>query len=205
MKLKRYLMALAVASVTLLMVGEAMAQYKTRGFRPAAPKRSFGVGTAFGGGYAAVSVVSSTGSTESGGNLALLLPTLELQFFTRRGHSIDISVPISNLLIVSAVTEGFFFMSDVFYNFNMGNGQAQLLLGPGLGLSMGSVSGAFAMSFRVPATIGVEFLTRARGFGFKIMLRPYVEFAVGEGSGSTASAVGGGALLDLGLSWYGTR
>ena len=205
MKRKRYFVALAVASMTLLMAGEAMAQFKMRGFRPATPKRSFGVGTAFGAGYAAVSVVSSTGSTASGASPALLLPTLELQFFTRRGHSVDISVPISNLLIVSAVTEGFFFMSDVFYNLNIGDGQAQFLLGPGLGLSMGSVSGAFAMSFRVPATIGVEFLTRARGFGFKIMLRPYVEFAVGQGSGSSASGVGGGALLDLGLSWYGTR
>ena len=205
MKPKRCILALAVASVTLLLAGEAMAQYKTRGYRPPTPQRSFGVGTAFGGGYAAATVVSSTGSKASGGSPALLLPTIELQFFTRRGHSIDISVPISNMVIVSAALEGFFFMSDVFYNFNLGDGRVQFLCGPGLGLSLGSVSGAFAMSFRVPATVGVEFLTRARGFGFKIMLRPYMEFAVGEGGGNTASGVGGGALLDLGLSWYGVR
>ena len=205
MTLKRTLITLAVAGMTMLMAGEALAQYKIRGFRPGPPRRSFGVGTAFGAGYASYTAVSSTGSTDSRASFALLLPTLELQFFTRRGHSIDISVPISNLAIVSAVTEGFFFMSDVFYNFNVGRGRAQLLLGPGLGVGLGSVSGAFAMSFRVPATVGVEFLTRARGFGFKIMLRPYVEFAVAGGGGASASAVGGGALFALGLSWYGTR
>lgn len=158
--------------------------------------RNWGIGTAFGAGFSA--------GPRSTPSLALGLPSLEVQSFTRRGHSIDISLPIFNMLYVLGLSGGKVVVLgvDFFYNFNLGSGRVRFLVGPGLGLAAGIVGDVGVFALRIPAEVGVEFLTKKRGFGFKILARPWAEVGY---AGNIAGAVFGGGLMGaLGLSWYKT-
>jgi hypothetical protein len=165
----------------------------------AAPERSWGLGTAFGAGVAAVAV--NLGGTKYGGvGLALELPTVELQFFTRSGSSIDLSLPLTNMIVVGALSNAFVLELTGYYNYNLGTGGVRFLLGPGLGFSVAAANGT-AGGGKLAGVLGVEFLTRGRHFGFKLMTRPFVGYAGGGGG----SGVVGGAMLELALAGYGTR
>lgn len=167
------------------------------------PPRIFGAGTAIGGGVAAYTVAGSTGSTSvSGISPALLLPSLEIQGFLPGEYSIDVSVPLTNIIVIAALTDVFLWNTDFFFNFNFGDGGVRGIVGPGLGFSVATVSGATAGSLRLPAELGVEFLTAESGFGFKMMARPYAEFAFAQGS--SARGVGGGVLGVLSFTGYVT-
>jgi hypothetical protein len=168
-------------------------------------QRSFGGGTAIGAGVAAVTAVSSIGKSASGVGLALLLPSLELQAFFKREHSIDFSVPITNIIVGSILAKGFFFNADVFYNPNIGKGIARFIVGPGIGFTAFSVQGVSGGTFRIPGQLGLELLTKGRGFGFKILARPWVEFGGASNSSASASGVGGGVLGALVFSGYSTN
>lgn len=160
--------------------------------------RVFGAGTAFGGGFVGASMgTGTTGETVLLGP-ALFLPTLELQAFLPHEYSIDISVPITNIAVVSAIRGAFLWSNDVFVNFNIGTGNARGIVGPGLGFAVASSSGGAIGSFRVPAELGLEILTNNEAFGFKIMVRPWMEF----GSNSDIGGIGGGAVALLGFSGY---
>ncbi|MFO0611613.1 MAG: hypothetical protein U0414_03425 [Polyangiaceae bacterium] len=165
------------------------------------PQRRFGMGTAFGAGFGAFTVASPTGSTISSGIApALMLPTLELQGFLPNDFSFDVTTPLVNEIIASAVLGGFVFNADVFLDFNLGEGNVQCVLGPGVGFSVAAYKSATVGSFRVPAEVGFEILTNNQAFGFKVLARPWIEFAGGD----TVSAIGGGAVALLGLSGYVT-
>jgi hypothetical protein len=166
-----------------------------------APQRVFGLGTAFGGGVSAATAVSSTGYQKSLVGPALLLPTTEFQFFFPREYSLDVVVPLTNIIIVSKAVGGFAFTMDAFFNMNIGQGTERFVFGPGLGFSALASDGGSAGTLRLPAQIGLEVLTEKRGFGFKILARPWAEF----GSGSAGTAVGGGLLGALVFSTYVTR
>ena len=163
------------------------------------PKRVFGFGTAVGGGFAATTVTSSSRSASSVGP-ALLLPTLEMQIFTSGGSSFDITIPITNMILVSNALEGVVVSADVMFNANSGKGSTRLVIGPGLGFSIVAVDHGTAGSFRIPAQLGFEVLNKRQSFGFKLLARPWLELA----SGSEASAVGGGMLGVLVFSGYVT-
>jgi hypothetical protein len=170
------------------------------------PQRLFGIGTALGGGFDVMSVTSPRG-TASTLTPALMVGTLELQFFMPRGYSIDVSSPILNEILASQSVHGAVFQTDAFFNFNAGRGAFRLIAGPGLGFMVAglpSKSGETQTAgwIRIPAEIGVEVLTPGRGFGFKVLGRPYVE--VGFGSGNERG-VGGGMLALMAFSWYATR
>ena len=190
---------LALGSLFLLMAlcGRAAAQGAEL------PARRFGLGTAIGSGYAVGAALSSGASL--GGNVALEAPSLEMQFFTRRGHSIDISVPVTNTIIVAAVAGIFAWSTDVFYNFNLGRGRVRGLLGPGLGAGFAVAGGVSAGFLRVPVMGGVEFLSPRARFGFKIRARPFFDLAFGTGPSASVLAVGGGAFGELVFSFYGRR
>lgn len=160
--------------------------------------RIFGAGTAFGGGVAGVSVGTGTSETSSVLSPALVLPTLELQAFLPDEYSIDISLPITNIAVVSAIVGGFVWNSDVFFNFNFGKGTARGIVGPGVGFGVVAVGSTTAGSFRLPAELGLELITDNEAFGFKIMARPWAEFSSGSGVGG----VGGGVVGLLGFSGY---
>lgn len=186
----------ATLLVILLSAGPASAQQEER------PPRIFGAGTALGGGFGAFSVTSTTGSTSTGVLPAIMLPTLELQgFITEDEYSIDVTVPLTNLIISSVAVEGFIWQTDAFFNFNLGSGTARFIIGPGLGFTAGTVNGVAAASIRFPAELGLELLTSGNGFGFKILARPWFEVA----PTSSADAIGGGLIGLLGFSGYVTE
>src|SRR5689334_8609284 len=75
--------------------------------------RTFGVGSAFGGGVLGASFVGFGGSNSSTGVLpAIYLPTLELRYFLHpQDWSIDLTVPITNIAIISAASHAFYFQT----------------------------------------------------------------------------------------------
>jgi hypothetical protein len=166
-------------------------------------QRVVGLGSAAGGGFAAVTLTSATGASTNASSLlpAAMLPTLEGQIFLgRREWSIDVTVPLTNMIVVSGVVGGFFFQTDAFFNFNLGSGVARFIVGPGLGVSVVAAKSVNGAAFRVPAELGIELLLANKHIGIKLLARPYVEFA-----GGTAQAVGGGVIGLLGLSGYVTK
>lgn len=179
---------------------------------PIQQRRAWGLGTALGGGFAGASLVTTAGGSTYL-RPALMLPSFEARIFLRSGFSIDISAPILNSVITSAAYRGIAWITDVYFNFNVGQGSVRLLAGPGLGFAViagsvlaASVAGA---SLRVPGVIGLEILTPGRGFGFQILAQPWLEIALAGAATSTASAsgsaVGGGAIFLLGFVGYVTH
>lgn len=152
-------------------------------------ERSVGFGTAFGGGFAAAGDEKAP---------ALLLPTLELQIFTPREFSIDLTLPVFNMVLGSALTKGMVLGADMFFNVNAGSGRARFVAGPGIGFAYASVGNITVTAVKLPAQIGFEVLSKKRTFGFKLLARPWVEFAQGD----SASGVGGGLLGALVFSGY---
>jgi len=198
------LSTLAFAACTSAVPSLAHAQDDDVSPDPPRPARIFGAGTALGGGVAAYTVAGSTGSTSvSGVSPALLLPSLEIQGFLPDEYSIDVSIPLTNIIIIAAATDIFLWNTDFFFNFNFGDDGIRGIVGPGVGFSVASLSGSTAGSFRLPAELGVEFLTAQSGFGFKMMARPYAEFAFAQGS--TARGVGGGVLGVISFTGYVTE
>lgn len=207
MALRRFLRTrlpflVAFGACTLALPDTASAQ-DAPSSESARPARIFGAGTAIGGGVAAYTVAGSTGSTSTSGiSPALLLPSLEIQGFLPGEYSIDVSVPLTNIIVIAALSDVFLWNTDFFFNFNFGDGGVRGIVGPGLGFSVATVSGSTAGSLRLPAELGVEFLTAESGFGFKMMARPYAEFAFAQGS--SARGIGGGVLGVLAFTGYVT-
>ena len=177
---------------------------------PTPRERIIGFGTAIGGGVQTLTSVSSTGSTSTT-NLgdvtgALMLPSLEVQVFLPREYSIDLSVPLTTMILVSAIAKGYYLSADLMFNINAGSGATRFLLGPGIGFtaakfSAGTLSTPTMALVRVPGQIGVEWLNKKRNFGFKLMARPWLDIA----PSATTNAVGGGVLGLIEFSGFVTR
>lgn len=165
-----------------------------------APHRRYGIGSAIGAGYLGG---SATGGSFAG-TVGVLLPTMELRFFNRRGGSVDLSVPISNTLVAGAFARIFAWSTDVYYNFNLGPGRVRFLAAPGLGFAVLAGYGAGGVSLRVPAILGVEFLSPGRGFGFQIRGRPHFEVGYASSGSSSLTAIGGGFMAELAFIGYAT-
>jgi hypothetical protein len=165
--------------------------------------RVLGLGTAGGGGFNAATVLSSTSKTPGSTNVVgvLTLPTLEGRFFLGASRwSVDVTLPVTNLVVVSAVVGGFFFNMDAFLAFNLGRGPLRLVVGPGLGLSAVSGKDVTGASLRIPAEIGAELLVFRENLGVALLARPWLEIA-----GGTSQAVGGGLTGVVGVFGYFTR
>lgn len=179
---------------------EAVAQHEAV-VQPQQPRlRRYGIGSAIGAGYAGGTVLGG----QFAASLGLLLPSLELRLFNKRGASIDLSIPVSNTIVVGALGRVFVWSTDLFYNFNLGPGGVRFLAAPGVGLSVFAGSGVGGASLRVPAILGVEFLTRGRGFGFQIRGRPHFEIAYAGRGSSAAMGIGGGFMAELAVVGYAT-
>ena len=163
-------------------------------------RRIFGIGVGVGGGVGAVSV-TSTGSTASGVVPLLYLPTIETQFFIpdTDGFSVDVSIPITNIVIASAALEGLWLETDAFFNFGPGGQNVRLVAGPGLGFNAFVYRDQSFGGLRLLGEIGFEALTDGQGFSFKLLARPFFEVFMGDLIGD-ASAVGGGATALISFS-----
>lgn len=164
----------------------------------AGPKRVVGIGTSFGGGVAGVDTFS--GAASSGVQPALLLPTLELLVFMPRDFSLNLIMPVLNMALVSAVAKGTVVNMDLIFNANVGRGKTRFVAGAGLGFAFVDVPSGEGASLRIPAQLGFESLSKRRGFGFKLLARPWAEIAVG----SSGDAFGGGVLGVLVFTGYMT-
>jgi hypothetical protein len=171
--------------------------------------RSFGVGTAIGGGYVlATADPTSWDVLTAKGTPSLLLPSLELRFFFAGERSLDLSVPVVNSLVIGMADHLFATSVEAYYNFNfeLGSERTRLLLGGGLGLSLavgGGSSGTGAAALRIPVIVGVEFMSLERDFGFQIRAHPWVEFAGGKVASIATNSVGAGVMAEIAILGYG--
>lgn len=163
-------------------------------------QRVFGLGTGIGAGFGAVSV-TSTGSSVSGVAPLITLPTIEAQIFIpdTDQFSIDLSLPITNMIIASVALEGVYVQMDAFFNFNPGERNIRLVAGPGIGFDAVSYGSYSYGGIRGLGVVGLEVLTDEQGFSFKVLARPYFEVYLGSLVGD-ASAFGGGATAMLSFS-----
>lgn len=165
--------------------------------------RIVGIGSGIGGGFAAVTLTGPAGSTSTTSTTlpAFMLPTLEGQvFLTKHEWSIDLTIPLTNILVVSGVVGGFFFQADAFFNANFGRGLVRFVAGPGLGFTAVSARSVSGAAFRAPAELGIELLLADKRLGIKLLARPWVEFARGA-----VHTVGGGVIGLLTVSGYVTK
>lgn len=147
--------ALAAAITLLTLAANANADDDEPKTKPDAHapdlERTFGFGTILGGGFTVATLTTSTGSASSGLNGALLLPTIEIEAFVTPSISVDVSVPLTNVVIASLVIQGVAFSGQAIVQVSVGDGDVRGVFGAGIGgdfVSAGSVSGAAASSSR---------------------------------------------------------
>jgi hypothetical protein len=167
-----------------------------------ATHRVVGVGSAVGLGFGAVTLTSQTVATSASSVTTAVLPhTIEGQIFVnRRDWSIDLTIPLTNVIVVSGIVGGFFFQMDSFFAFNFGRGVVHGFIGPGLGFTAVSAKGFGGASLRVPAEGGIEFVVLKNHLAIRALARPWIEFA-----GGSAQTVGGGIVGLVGVTGYFTR
>ncbi len=168
--------------------------------------RVFGFGTAVGGGVQASALVGVSGTeTTASVNPDVLLPSLEFRYFLRPYNlSIDLSIPVTNMIVVSAAAKLFYFEADAYATFHVGKRAPRFVGGAGVGfdLLVDSSDGKTSAlgGIRIPGQIGFEATSDAGGFGFSVLARPFFELLPGS-----SSVVGGGAILALDFMGYVTR
>jgi hypothetical protein len=167
-------------------------------------RRRWGFGSVLGGGYAigVGRAGAATVQTEGG---ALMLPTIELRFFPRTRFSVDLSIPLTNTIAISAFTGVFLFSADAYFTFNVGNRIARFQIGPGLGFSVGSGAGVTFGALRIPAQVGIELLTPHQRFGFQLYARPWFEVGGGSNTTTSVTVLGGGVIAGVGFAGYSVR
>lgn len=188
---------------------------------PAIPLRVWGLGTAIGGGWGDVTGIDQCKSIPSNQppcwatlispHPRFLYPTLEVRVFTRNGDSVNLSIPVFNMLIAGFADGISSFGTDVFYNFNFGRGVARFFVGPGIGFNMtagvplNSNARYSTGTVRLGGLAGVEFVTPGHHFGFQIRVRPWMQGSFGSIGGEPATGFGGGVFGELVFMGYGTR
>lgn len=192
--------------------------------------RTFGIGTAVGGGVFGMSLLPSQyqpgGRTTASGAVGRL-PSIEARFFTSGGMSVDVSVPLGDMLSRLAQGLGFMFDADAFLNFNVVvTPGVHLMVGPGVGFSAGqfatsTTSGGYGPvtypggAARLEMQAGAEFVTADGHLGIGLMARPHVGFLFydastlyGPYSGAgpqTIALFNGGVMGLVSVNVYATR
>jgi hypothetical protein len=168
---------------------------------PAPPRRGVGLGTAFGGGIAAGGAYAPGGASGfTYVSPAVELPAVEGLFFIDDHLSIDVSIPIMNTIIVAALGNAVAWATNVYLDFSIGDDWVRFIVGPALGFAVVSAPGITVGQINVGALVGLELLSSGRGFGFRVMSRPQVQFPLANLGGGFV--VGGNALLELAFIGY---
>lgn len=194
MNLKSWIAA-AVLVGTLLCAGSVHAQ--------TGPQRAWGLGTGLGGGFSSAQVATTAGtSAEPVVGATINLPTFEAHIFIPRGWSVDLSFSLTDMILIGALAGAFYTELATFFSFYFGRGRIKAIVSPGVGFDVLGASGIFGFAFSVPVRVGVEFLSRSHGFGFRLTARPFFAVAYASVGDESGTAVGGGALAELGFSFY---
>jgi hypothetical protein len=176
------------------------------GEQPVPPPPVFGMGTAIGAGWASAVVTTVSGESETGSGLSLNLGSLELEFFLPRAGAVDMSIDVSLVLtdtiIVSFGIGGFYTELAMFYSIYVGQRRVRGVFSLGAGMSILAAEDIFAIAPEVPARIAVEFLTRSRGLGFRLGARPFFTAAYASGFGDEGWGIGGGVIGEFSFSYY---
>ena len=184
------------------------------------PRRVWGLGSLlFGGGTTGTNSVDPSGEYDCAGDCIVTgprfqYPTLEFQRFGHNGHSLDLSLPLFDTIVLGARDRRFTLGMDAFYNFNLGRKRVRLILGPGLGFAVGSrrfdlldvTLVTLEYRVRLPAELGLEILGRQQNFGVKLLVRPWgdVGFLQIADVGRFLQA-GAGVMAAVGVSGYALR
>jgi hypothetical protein len=192
-----------LAAALLLATNIASAQY-------AVGHRTFGIGTAVGGGFMRMDYQFPDVEPNQP---FYLLPTLEMKVFLGDRLSIDMSVPVVNIAASNALQDYFFVTGELYVNFHPTAPMSrwELFVAPGFGVSYASwdpeeeetdVTSADGYAFHIPVRIGMEFNNAKRNFSLFIAARPFFSLVHG---GSDANEAGGGVLVEVGLMAYTIR
>ncbi len=179
---------------------------KRRSWRKSYPRRVFGLGVGISGGVMALlddGIPSASYFDGSNDFLPLFSPfTLEGQIFLDDDdYSFDLSIPITNTILLAAFGIGAYWQSDVFFNFGPGEQNIRMVLGPGLGFGVYDVDDDLSSSqtfgsVRLLAEIGLEALNNHQTFSFKLLARPFVELFFSD-AGYAGTGAGGVGLISF--------
>ncbi len=185
------------------------------------PRRSWGIGTVFGGGIS-YNVVPSLMPPAVAFGAQADLGTLELRFFVTERYSIDVYSQLGNTLLssISAALPRqpsepgslIFASLGVLWAFHIpfASGAHSVIVAAGLevGGDVG-VGGLYEMThpvkfaFRVPMRVGVELLLRSRAVGFQFLARPFLEaYGYARQGGRDIVSPGFGVLAEVGVMFY---
>ena len=182
---------------------------------PPPGRRRFGLGLAAGAGLILPpSWISAwfLGLRDHDSLLAGQLPSVEARFFLENGMSLDLSALVGDIIGRLARGRRWASMtSEVFWNFNVQCGPGiYLLLGPGLGASLGEVDVPAFFTYpsiggevRLGLQTGVEFLTAGGHLGIALSVRPRVGFyAWVDENNSLQAAFIGGVMGLMSVNYY---
>lgn len=185
---------------------------------PRLGRRTVGLGLATGGGVLGGRLTESFNPSLWPEAWAVgRLPSVEARVFLVNGMSVDVSLPLGDILVRLAGSRLFVFVADAFWNFNLPvSPGVHLLLGPGVGFSAGeysasTISGfpgapAFGGEVRVEMRAGAEFLTAGGHLGITLTARPHMDLLFLKGTVSPAATVStffaAGVLGLVGLNYY---
>jgi hypothetical protein len=190
-------------SALLLAAGTASAQY-------AVGHRTFGIGTAVGGGFMRMDYQFPNVDANQP---FYLLPTLEMKVFLGDRLSIDMSVPVVNIAASNYIQDYFFVTGDFYLNFHPTAPMSrwELFVAPGFGVSYAAweeedeqtdeTYKEDGFAFHIPVRIGMEFNNARRNFSLFIAARPFFSLV----HGSDSNEPGGGVLVEVGLMAYTLR
>ena len=187
------------------------------GLAPApAGRRTVGLGLAGGGGVLATP--TSAGVLPLGGADAIVigqLPSVEARFFLANGMSVDLSLPVGDILARPLRRgAGLAFTSELFWNFNPRvTAGLHLVLGPGVGFTVsqpfatGSGSGAPETrvtygEVRFALEAGVELLAAGGHLGLALLARPRASIFMWDDWPTTRAIFVGGVVGLLSVNYY---
>lgn len=135
----------------------------------------------------------------------LNLPSLEAHIFIPRGWSIDLSLAVADTILIGAILHAYYTEFGAYFSFYFGRRRVKAIVSPGIGFDLLGASGILGFALNIPFRVGVEFLSMSRRFGFRLLARPFFTVAHASVDDESGTGVGGGALLELGFSFYSVR
>jgi len=169
------------------------------------PRRSWGLGTAAGGGFTSVQVHSLL---EPHGSIGATFnfPTLEASFFLLRHFSLEVSFPLADVIVHSINAEAFYFELDAFFAVHVGNRRIKAVISPGVGVELLANLDDFGALPRIPFRIGFELLSSRHRLALRVLARPFLTLGyLGIAGLDDGFTIGGGLMGEIAIMYYHVR